>query len=173
MRKIIIAIGVLILIAVGYFGWQLYNIKQITSFDACVAAKYPVLDSYPPQCTTPDGRVFTLEIGNEQKFTDLIKLTNPRPNQKVASPLSIKGEARGSWFFEATFPVELIDDNNTSLGKGFASAQGDWMTESFVPFHVELPFINASTPKGKLIIKNANPSGLSENEKEMVIPVVF
>ena len=31
--------------------------------------------------------------------TDQIRVTNPLPNQVVESPLTIKGEARGTWFF--------------------------------------------------------------------------
>src|SRR3989344_4611223 len=30
----------------------------ITSFEECVAAGYPVAESYPEQCMTPDGRTF-------------------------------------------------------------------------------------------------------------------
>ncbi len=32
---------------------------SIASFEECVAAGYPIIESYPPQCTTPDGRTFT------------------------------------------------------------------------------------------------------------------
>jgi putative hemolysin len=33
----------------------------IFDFDSCVSAGYPVLESYPAQCKTPDGRTFTQE----------------------------------------------------------------------------------------------------------------
>ncbi|MGB3345783.1 MAG: hypothetical protein WBA71_00810, partial [Candidatus Humimicrobiia bacterium] len=32
---------------------------DINSFEECVSAGYPVLESYPRQCKTPDGRTFT------------------------------------------------------------------------------------------------------------------
>jgi hypothetical protein len=32
--------------------------KEINSYEECVAAGYPILKTYPPQCITPDGRVF-------------------------------------------------------------------------------------------------------------------
>jgi hypothetical protein len=32
--------------------------KNITSFEECVKAGYPILESYPRQCRTPDGRIF-------------------------------------------------------------------------------------------------------------------
>jgi len=36
--------------------------EEITNFEECVAAGYPILESYPRQCKTPDGRTFTGEI---------------------------------------------------------------------------------------------------------------
>lgn len=35
----------------------------IDSFEDCVRAGYPVAESYPEQCFTPDGRSFTRQIG--------------------------------------------------------------------------------------------------------------
>lgn len=35
---------------------------NITSFDDCAAAGYPVLESYPRQCKTPEGKSFTETI---------------------------------------------------------------------------------------------------------------
>src|ERR1700733_11618722 len=43
----------------------------------------------------------------------LIEVDQPFPNTKVASPLTISGKARGSWYFEATAPVELEDSSGT------------------------------------------------------------
>ncbi|MEW6723053.1 MAG: hypothetical protein AB1324_07355, partial [Candidatus Micrarchaeota archaeon] len=34
---------------------------EINSFDDCVDAGYPVMESYPRQCRTPDGRTFISE----------------------------------------------------------------------------------------------------------------
>lgn len=31
----------------------------INSFEECVAAGYPVMESYPPQCAVPGGETFT------------------------------------------------------------------------------------------------------------------
>lgn len=36
--------------------------SQVTSFEECVAAGYPVMESYPLQCMTPDGETFMQEI---------------------------------------------------------------------------------------------------------------
>ena len=39
----------------------------VTSFDECVRAGYPVMESFPRQCKTPDGRNFVEEINGEQE----------------------------------------------------------------------------------------------------------
>jgi len=145
----------------------------INNFEECVSAGYPVLESYPRQCKTPDGKSFTEDIGNELEKSDLIKIDNPRPNQIIESPLFVKGEARGNWYFEASFPAKLFDDNGFLLGITPAQALGNWMTEDFVPFNVILPFAVPSTSKGRLILEKDNPSGLPEYADELRIPVYF
>jgi|GEM_PF-1441708 len=39
-------------------------VRMVNNFDDCVKAGYPVMESYPRQCKTPDGRIFTEEICN-------------------------------------------------------------------------------------------------------------
>ncbi len=36
--------------------------KPITTFEECQAAGYPVMQSYPPQCTLPNGRFFVQQV---------------------------------------------------------------------------------------------------------------
>ena len=104
---------------------------------------------------------------------NLIQVESPGANEVISSPLIVKGKARGFWFFEASFPVKLYDDNGFLLGLKPAQAQGDWMTENFVPFSVTFPFAVPSTPKGKLVLEKDNPSGLPENSDELIVPVYF
>lgn len=146
--------------------------EKITSFEKC-AEKYAVMESYPRQCRTPDGNLFVEDIGNEIEKGDLIRLSTPRPNQVIESPMQIVGEARGTWFFEADFPVKLFDDNGFLLGVTPAKALGDWMTEDFVTFNATLPFAVSSTPKGRLVLEKDNPSGLPEHADELIIPIHF
>ena len=113
------------------------------------------------------------DIGNELEKADLIKVSTPCPNQVVQSPLLIKGEARGFWFFEADFPVKLFDKNGNLIALAIARAQGEWMTEDFVPFETELNFEVSNTQKGTLVLEKDNPSGLAEHYDELRIPVVL
>jgi len=111
--------------------------------------------------------------GNISEKENLIRVSNIQPNDLVQSPLKIEGEARGYWFFEASFPVKIIDENGRELGFGIAQALSDWMTEDFVPFEANLEFQPSTTKKGTLILKKDNPSGLPEYDDELIIPVRF
>lgn len=166
------AILVVIAGTIGYFVNKQQIIKNISSFEACAAAGYPIMDSYPPRCAVPGGKSFTQDIGNELELHDLILISNPRPNQSVSSPLEIRGAARGTWYFEASFPVKLVDEKGNTIAQAPAQAQGEWMTEEFVPYKVDLKFKTGSK-RGKLILMKDNPSGEAKNDKQLEVPVVF
>jgi len=104
---------------------------------------------------------------------DMIEVTNPLENQVVESPLLITGRARGVWYFEASFPIELYDANGVLLGSKVGEAQADWMTEEYVEFQSMLTFDEPTTETGTLVLKKDNPSGLPENDKKLEIPVRF
>ncbi|OGY42441.1 MAG: hypothetical protein A2Y67_00150 [Candidatus Buchananbacteria bacterium RBG_13_39_9] len=99
-----------------------------------------------------------------------VKADFPKPNDELASPAQITGSAR-YWYFEASFPVKLLDENGKEIAAVPAQAQGDWMTDQFVPFKADLEFIVDKDQNGTLILMNDNPSGLPENEQKIEIPV--
>lgn len=103
----------------------------------------------------------------------LIRVAAPAADSVVTSPLVVTGEARGKWYFEADFPVTLLDADGTPVVRGFATAQGEWMTEEFVPFKTELAFTAPASANGTLLIEKANASGLPEHAAEVRIPVRF
>lgn len=99
-------------------------------------------------------------------YKDLIRVDYPAPEAKVSSPLQIKGEARGNWYFEGAFPVVLTDWDGKTIAQGIAQAQGEWMTTDYVPFEVTLNYAVDTTVsnRGTLILKKENPSGFPEND---------
>lgn len=149
------------------------RLDKVYSFEDCVNAGYPVTESYPLQCRAPDGRTFTQDIGNELEKLKFIQAAHPRPNEEIENPLTVEGKARGNWYFEASFPIILLDAHNRQIGQAAAQAQGEWMTLEFVPFHAQLHFTPPSTATGTLLLKKDNPSGLAQHEDELRIPVVF
>ncbi|PIP55506.1 MAG: hypothetical protein CO183_00890 [Candidatus Zambryskibacteria bacterium CG_4_9_14_3_um_filter_42_9] len=118
--------------------------------------------------------------GHIQSKSDLIVLEEPKPMATVSSPLIIHGQARGAWYFEASFPVTILDGNGNVLVRTFASAVLDpndpnstWMTEDFVPFESEISFDRPTTNSGTLVLEKDNPSGLPEHDDELRIPINF
>lgn len=157
------------------FPWQE---RTISGFEECVSLGYPVAESQPRRCLTPQGSfIENLEeptgAASESFYSEEIMVDTPLINALVTSPLKITGKARGSWFFEASFPVRIVDANNNVLGQGHAEALDDWMTTEFVPFKAELNFSAPETKMGFLILSKDNPSGLPENDAEVSIPVIF
>lgn len=104
---------------------------------------------------------------------EMIQVASPKINGIVSSPLEVTGKARGNWFFEASFPVKLLDANNNVLTVAIAQAQSDWMTENFVPFKAVVEFNRPTTQTGTLVFQKDNPSGLPEHDDEIRIPVKF
>ena len=132
----------------------------------------PITPPVTPPVTTPitTPPITTPEITGKE---DLITLSAPTSGQTIQSPLTIEGSARGTWYFEASFPVELQDANGNLIASTAAQAQGDWMTENFVPFKATLDFTVPSTETGFLVLKKDNPSGLPANDNELKVPVKF
>ncbi len=118
----------------------------------------PVTENSAP-ATSPDGRVV---------------VTSPLPNVLVSSPLAISGTVTGGgWFFEAVFPVKVLDGDGTILGQGQAQAQSDRMTTGTVPFAVSIPFTTPKYATGTIVFAKDNPSGLPTNAEEFSVPVRF
>jgi hypothetical protein len=108
---------------------------------------------------------------------NLIVIDAPLPGSNITSPLTVRGKARGNWFFEASFPVVITDWDGRIIAETYAQAKGDWMTTDFVEFETVITFTKPAGPgvdqpnRGFLILKKDNPSGLPENDdaREMMI----
>jgi len=108
-------------------------------------------------------------------IADLITVNTPAPGSSVSSTtLSVEGSARGSWYFEAVFPVEVRNSSGGVIAQGQGQAQSDWMTEDFVTFKATLTYpAQPHGSHGMLVLKNDNPSGDPARQKEVDIPIVF
>ena len=114
-----------------------------------------------------------IEITAENNISDQIIVRAPETDQLIQSPLIIEGEARGTWFFEATFPVKLLDANRNLVASHFAQTDEDWMTEDFIGFKAQIEFKKPPTATGILVLEKDNPSGLAEYDARIEIPVRF
>ncbi len=62
-----IIIGLVVLALLGYFVYQKQKASNeqatfITNFEECVAAGYSIMESYPRQCRTPEGSLYTEKL---------------------------------------------------------------------------------------------------------------
>ncbi len=173
-------------IAIFFLSQDAY--QKVVSFDDCVERGFTVLETDPRQCQA-NGRTFIEEAVVRAPAPTVATTTQPeaatttesvsiivvRPTEDsvVSSPLVVTGEAVGTWYFEASFPVRLLDGNGEELAVKPAQAQGEWMTNSLVPFSVSLDFEKPSTDTGILVLEKDNPSGLPEFDASIKIPVRF
>jgi hypothetical protein len=104
----------------------------------------------------------------------MIVIDEPVVGARIQSPLEVTGRARGTWFFEASFPVVLTNVAGTVIAQTQAQAQGDWMTTEFVPFKAIVTFASQSSgTQGTLTLRKDNPSGLPANDDSRVVPIKF
>ena len=146
----------------------------VTSFQSCVAAGLPVTGSNPRQCKTTDGRTYAEEIAPQITYThssaDMVIVDSPFPGAVTGKDFSVTGKARGTWFFEASFPVKVLDKDGNVLASGPAQASGDWMTTEFVPFSIHLTIPQSYIGPATLVIMKDNPSGMPANDASLSFP---
>ena len=108
----------------------------------------------------------------EATYEERVQVESPTERQVVSSRFTVSGQARGFWFFEASFPVEITDENGNQLLIVPAQAKEDWMTEDFVPFEV---LIDVGDYEGRawVILHRDNASGLPEHDASVRIPIII
>ncbi len=180
-------LAVLVIAAIGAALWfmtkpeqvaPVVNDSEILSFLDCEAAGYPVMESYPRQCRTKDGRTYVEELPAPEPTyvnatADNIRVSTPTPASVTGKPITVIGEARGGWYFEASFPIEVRDGSGAVIATGIAQAQSDWMTENFVPFIATVQIPANYTGEAVLVLMNDNPSGMVENARSVSFPITI
>ncbi|MEK7546302.1 MAG: Gmad2 immunoglobulin-like domain-containing protein [Patescibacteria group bacterium] len=154
MKRVIASAAVLLLVGTGCAGGPVVT--------PIVTETYPPVQA-PAQIQDPNG---------PEAKADLV-VADVAPGDQVSSPLVVTGRARGYWYFEASFPAELLDANGAQLAIAPAQAQSDWMTTDFVPFSVTLAYPTPATATGTLMLRKDNPSGEPQNDDFLAIPVTF
>jgi hypothetical protein len=124
------------------------------------------------------GRRGSETIGADNSVTGTsslpIILTYPKDNQEVRSPIKITGKARGTWFFEGSFPINLIDSNGNIIASSIATSTEDWMTSDFINFSSEISFVRpTSTTHALLVLKKDNPSDNPDLDQSIFVPVIL
>lgn len=154
---------------------QNQDLSTILSFDDCLKAGYPITGIHPRQCKTPDGRTYAEDLAGKITYNNasenVIVVELPFPGAVTGKEFSVIGKARGVWFFEASFPVEVLDRDGRTLTTAIATAQGDWMTNEFVFFKADVHVPKTYMGKATLILKKDNPSGILSKDASISFPI--
>ena len=111
---------------------------------------------------------------DRRPINDLIQVSQPARGTVISSPLTLSGRARGTYYFEGSFSVELTDAEGNQLVEAPVQATGNWMTEDWVPFETTIEFTPpARGGQGYLKFVKANASGLPQHERVYRVPVRF
>jgi len=120
---------------------------------------------------TPPADVVIAEneiIGNKDDLVSFSIL----PGSKVQGVVFYEGAVKGGYFFEGNILVNILDTNKNLLKAGNTMATTEWMTAEPVGFGGSIDF--TLLPKGPAYVEihNDNASGLPENDKSILIPIV-
>jgi Immunoglobulin-like domain of bacterial spore germination len=178
-KKIIVIVLIIVVLGLGLWYWSSrtpQEVKNVMSFQNCVDAGYPVMESYPRQCKTPDGRTYAEEVTPPITYVntsvDYIVVDLPFPGAVTGKEFKVTGKARG-FYFEASFPVEVLDKDGKRIFIGPAQAQGDWMTDSFVPFEITVKVPDTYIGSATLVLHKDNPSDMREYDASMSFPITI
>lgn len=103
---------------------------------------------------------------------DIIRILEPHVGAAVSKTFTVKGVARGMWYFEASFPIVVTTVDGTVLVTTPAVAESDWMTTEFVPFSAAV-LVPAYTGPAIVILKKDNPSGDPERDASVSFPITL
>ena len=109
----------------------------------------------------------------QANIPDTLIVAHPLPGELISAPETISGKALGTWFFEGSFAIRLLNNNGKEIAVGIAQAQEDWMTEDWVNFSAEIEFQKPTSETGFLSFEKANPSGKAEFDRSLRFPVRF
>lgn len=148
LLRIILAIVALVLILGGLIVYKI-NIKV------------------PPNNLNEDNK---LEILGDKE--DLVYFS-VEPGDAVSGILNLSGAIKGGYFFEGNVLINLLDEEQNVLKKGYGTATTDWMTLEPVSF---TSTINSSGINGDgyiLILEDDPSDGEGGPVKSILVPVVF
>lgn len=147
--------GILIVLFIVILGltWALFAIPAPTT---------------PPITATSTSSVST----STQPLSARVVVTSPIAGSSVPKVFTVAGSAPGPWYFEASFPIKVVDANNNFIGQGVGQALTDWMVVDNVSFLATVTTSGYSGP-ATLVLLRDNPSGMPENDDSVSIPIVI
>ena len=108
-------------------------------------------------------------LGNKN---DLVSFSIP-VGSIVTGVVQANGSVRGGYFFEGNIIVRILDSSKSVLRTTYGTATSAWMTIDPVTFNTTIDFTGLVAGPGYIELHNDNASGLPENDKSILIPVVI
>ncbi|MBI1888905.1 MAG: hypothetical protein HYS15_03165 [Candidatus Spechtbacteria bacterium] len=98
----ILTIAVLVIAGIGLLAYQNKFIatEEITNFEECANAGYPIFESYPRQCKSPDGKNF---------FEKVVPPTTPPPTPISTSSGTVVKKSEAACGSGCNLPERIID----------------------------------------------------------------
>jgi len=108
LKLLVLGIALVILLGTGAILLKILDkstakqIEEINSFKECAEAGYPILESFPRQCRTPDGRTFVSQEDLEQEKNMINANLNAEFQLKFNQTAVIRSEALEIKFLNIT-----------------------------------------------------------------------
>lgn len=122
-----------------------------------------------PVSSFQQSGVTPVVLGNKD---DLVSFSIT-PGQKVSKVITFTGSVKNSYFFEGNILIDVLDAAGNNVLKSNAKATTDWMTSGPVSFSGSLDLSSLAPGYAYIEIHNDNASGLAQNDKSILIPVVI
>ena len=113
---VIAVMAVILAIGGGTYYFVSQKIKkaaQISNFEECAKAGYPVLQTYPAECKTPDGRVFS-EAEQNNSSSSRIDFSNFNPKFRFSATVP------SEWLVEYIPQIAAVNIYNPNASAGTA-----------------------------------------------------
>ncbi len=129
MKKKLVYLIIIFIILVIAFGLTLFffyprKSKNIASFTDCAQAGYPVLQSYPRQCRTPDGRNFTEAIVEKGILKGKVTVGPICPVERIGVPCPVPASA-----YTSREVIIYLADGQTIYARENFNADGTYYFE--------------------------------------------
>jgi hypothetical protein len=155
MKIVVIILGIIIIVILGVLAFVPAGRGPTTQISNASSTDEGIIEP----AMSPDGHV---------------EVSAPLAEDMIASPVIVAGNVTGGgWFFEASFPVKVVDADGTVLGQGPAQATSDWMTTGTVPFAAKITFAKPHSATGIVVLSKDNPSGDPSKAASFSVPVRF
>jgi len=121
-----------------------------------------------PISTIPD--IIQPEIMGNKDDLVFFSITS---GSEVSGLIDAYGIIKSDYFFEGNLPISVLDANKNILRMTNGAATTDWMTIEPVSFKTSLDLTGLPFGPAYIQIHNDNPSGLPENDKFILVPIVI